>query len=174
MGIAGNSLTSLSEQQFVDCDKVDQGCNGGLMDNAFKYAEKNAICTEQSYPYKGRGGGCKASSCTGGIPKGDVTGFKDVAKDDMQALMEAVMQQPVSIAVEADKSAFQLYHGGILSRKCGSNLDHGVLLVGYGSENGQAYWKVKNSWGSSFGEEGYIRLKRGKGGTGECGLLSGP
>merc|ERR1712039_180709 len=81
---------------------------------------------------------------------------------------------PVSIAVEADKSAFQLYRGGILSSTCGSNLDHGVLLVGYGTDNGQDYWKVKNSWGTSFGENGYIRLKRGKGGKGECGLLSGP
>merc|ERR1712190_392296 len=173
--IAGNPLTSLSEQQFVDCDKgSDQGCNGGLMDNAFKYAEKNAICTEASYSYKGRGGTCKASSCSVGIPKGDVTGYKDVATDNEQALMEAVEKQPVSIAVEADKSAFQLYRGGILSSTCGSNLDHGVLLVGYGTENGQDYWKVKNSWGTSFGENGYIRLKRGKGGKGECGLLSGP
>jgi len=172
--IAGNSLTSLSEQQFVDCDHVDQGCSGGLMDTAFKFAENNAICTEQSYPYKGRGGSCQESSCTVGIAKGNVKGFKDVARDDEQALMEAVMQQPVSIAVEADKSAFQLYRGGILSSTCGTTLDHGVLLVGYGTENGQKYWKVKNSWGTSFGEDGYIRLKRGKGGAGECGLLSGP
>merc|ERR1712038_2161835 len=92
----------------------------------------------------------------------------------MEALMDAVAQQPVSIAIEADKSAFQLYRGGILSRTCGSKLDHGVLLVGYGTDNGQDYWKVKNSWGASFGEYGYIRLKRGKGGAGECGLLSGP
>jgi len=173
--IAGNPLTSFSEQQFVDCDKgSDQGCNGGLMDNAFKYAERNAICTEASYSYKGRGGTCQASSCSVGIPQGDVTGYKDVARDNEQALMEAVEKQPVSIAVEADKSAFQLYSGGVLSSTCGSNLDHGVLLVGYGTENGQDYWKVKNSWGTSFGEDGYIRLKRGKGGAGECGLLSGP
>jgi len=109
-----------------------------------------------------------------GHPQGDVTGYKDVARDNEQALMEAVEKQPVSIAVEADKSAFQLYSGGVLSSTCGSNLDHGVLLVGYGTENGQDYWKVKNSWGTSFGEDGYIRLKRGKGGAGECGLLSGP
>jgi len=172
--IAGNTLTSLSEQQFVDCDKVDQGCNGGLMDNAFQFAEKNAICTEGSYPYKGVDGTCQASSCTVGIPKGDVTGYKDVAKDDMQALMEAVTQQPVSIAIEADKSAFQSYQSGVLSSTCGTSLDHGVLLVGYGSDNGQDYWKVKNSWGTTYGENGYVRLLRGKGGAGECGLLSGP
>merc|ERR1711979_168879 len=172
--IAGNPLTSLSEQQFVDCDKVDQGCNGGLMDNAFKFAEKNAICTENSYPYKGRGGTCEAASCTVGIPNGDVKGYKDVTSDSEQALMSAVQQQPVSIAIEADKSAFQLYRSGILSSTCGTSLDHGVLLVGYGSDSGKDYWKVKNSWGTSYGENGYVRLLRGKGGAGECGLLSGP
>jgi len=134
--IATGKLVSLSEQQFVDCDKVDQGCSGGLMDNAFQFAEKNAICTEQSYSYQGRQGTCQASSCTVGIPSGGVTGFKDVAKDDMQALMEAVAQQPVSIAIEADKSAFQLYRSGVLSSTCGTKLDHGVLLVGYGSDSG--------------------------------------
>ena len=172
--IAGNPLTSFSEQQFVDCDKVDSGCSGGLMDNAFKFAEANAICTEDSYPYKARAGTCAASSCTVGLPKGDVTGYKDVSKDDEQALMEAVNQQPVSIAIEADKMAFQSYRSGILSTTCGSSLDHGVLLVGYGSENGKDYWKVKNSWGTTYGEDGYVRLFRGKGGAGECGLLSGP
>jgi len=172
--IATGKLVSLSEQQFVDCDKKDSGCGGGLMDTAFSYAEKNALCTEGSYSYKGRAGSCQASSCTVGIPKGGVTGYKDVAADDEQALMEAVAKQPVSIAVEADKAAFQLYHSGVLTSKCGSNLDHGVLVVGYGTDSGTDYWKVKNSWGASFGEDGYIRLKRGKGGAGECGLLSGP
>jgi len=172
--IATGKLVSLSEQQFVDCDKRDSGCSGGLMDTAFKYAEKNALCTEESYSYKGRASSCKASSCSVGIPKGGVTGFKDVATDDDQALMEAVAKGPVSIAIEADKSAFQLYHSGVLSATCGTNLDHGVLAVGYGSENGQDYWKVKNSWGTSYGEDGYVRLLRGKGGKGECGILSGP
>lgn len=144
------------------------------MDNGFTYAEKNGVCTEASYSYKGVDGTCEASSCTVGIPKGSVTGFKDVATDNEQALMEAVMQQPVSIAIEADQSSFQFYSGGILSSSCGTNLDHGVLAVGYGTDNGQDYWKVKNSWGASFGEKGYIRLLRGKGGAGECGLLSGP
>merc|ERR1712217_888709 len=88
--------------------------------------------------------------------------------------MEAVTQQPVSIAIEADKSAFQLYRSGILSSTCGTSLDHGVLLVGYGSDSGKDYWKVKNSWGTTYGENGYVRLLRGKGGAGECGLLSGP
>merc|ERR1711964_158940 len=169
--IASGNLVSLSEQQFVDCDKVDSGCNGGLMDNAFEFAEKNAICTETSYPYTAKGGSCKASSCTVGIPKGGVTGYKDVTADSEQDLMSALNKQPVSIAIEADKSVFQLYSSGVLSGTCGTNLDHGVLAVGYGTENGTDYWLVKNSWGSSWGDEGYVKLLRGKGGSGECGLL---
>jgi len=167
-------LTSLSEQQFVDCDKVDEACNGGLMDHAFAFAEKHALCTEASYSYQGEKGMCQASECTIGIPKGAVIGFKDVKRDDSNALMEALMMQPVSIAIEADRSIFQLYRSGILKGACGSSLDHGVLAVGYGSEDGVDYWKVKNSWGASWGEHGYIRLYRGSSLKGECGLLSGP
>merc|ERR1712232_1254361 len=172
--IATSNLVSLSEQQFVDCDKVDDGCGGGLMDHAFAYAEKNAICTEDSYPYHAKRGTCKKTSCTVGIPQGGVTGFKDVSKDSMQSLMEAVAQQPVSIAIEADKSVFQLYKSGVLSGQCGSKLDHGVLAVGYGTLSGKDYWKVKNSWGASWGMNGYVLIARGKPGAGECGLLSGP
>merc|ERR1712084_665 len=104
-------------------------------------------------------------------PKGDVKGYKDVTSDSEQALMSAVQQQPVSIAIEADKMAFQSYKSGILSSTCGTHLDHGVLLVGYGTDGGKDYWKVKNRWGSRWGEKGFIRLLKGKGGAGECGLL---
>merc|ERR1719335_336132 len=117
--IATGKLVSISEQQFVDCDHVDNGCGGGLMDNAFAFAEKNALCTEESYSYHARGGTCQASSCTVGIPKGGVTGFKDVDKNDEKALMSAVAQNPVSIAIEADMSVFQLYKSGVLSSICG-------------------------------------------------------
>merc|ERR1712100_22632 len=99
------------------------------MDTAFKYAEQNAICTEDSYAYTGRAGTCKASSCTVGLPKGSVTGYKDVAKNDMNAMMEAVAQQPVSVAIQANLPTFQLYKNGVMGGICGATLDHGVLVV---------------------------------------------
>jgi len=102
-----------------------------------------------------------------------VTGFVDVETNSEQALMEAVAAGPVSVAVDAE-TLFQLYFGGIMKGLCGASLDHGVLAVGYGTDNGKDYWKVKNSWGSSWGENGYVRMLRGKGGKGQCGILSGP
>lgn len=173
--IATGNLVSLSEQQLVDCSKDGNlGCKGGEMDAAFKFLEGHAACTEGSYPYKGRDGTCQASTCTVGIPKGSVVGYKDVSADDEQALMEAVVKQPVSVAIEADQSAFQLYNHGILTKKCGNRLDHGVLIVGYGTDNGVDYWKVKNSWGANWGEAGYVRIERGVRGPGECGIKSQP
>merc|ERR1712224_602099 len=174
--IATGDLQQFSEQQFVDCDKDfgDEGCNGGLMDNAFKYLmQSKGACTEESYGYKGRGGACQIDSCSIGLPASSVTGFQDVDGNE-KALEEAVAQGPVSVAVEAD-TVFQFYARGIVKTNfCGANLDHGVTAVGYGVENGVKYWKVKNSWGKMWGESGYIRLKKGKGGKGQCGILSGP
>merc|ERR1719169_300779 len=162
--IATGKLVSISEQQLVDCSKAEgnQGCQGGLMDDAFKYMEENAMCTEESYSYTAKNVQCHASGCTVGVPKGSVTGFKDVAHDDENALMEAVAQQPVSIAIEADKSVFQLYKSGVLSSTCGTRLDHGVAIDGYGTENGKDYWLVRNSWGPQWGDQGYVKLLRGK------------
>ncbi|CAK9063479.1 unnamed protein product [Durusdinium trenchii] len=141
--IATGKLISLSEQQLVDCAKNgNMGCQGGSMDLAFSYLEKHNVCTEDSYPYLAKQGTCHQTKCTVGVPKGSIVGFKDVSSKDMNALMQAVSKQPVSVAIEADQMAFQLYKGGILSKKCGNKLDHGVLLVGYGTENGVDYWKV--------------------------------
>merc|ERR1719504_180488 len=88
--------------------------------------------------------------------------------------MEALNKNPVSIAIEADKSAFQLYKSGVLNGTCGTKLDHGVLAVGYGTEGGTDYWKVKNSWGAAWGAEGYILLEKGKNQAGECGIKMQP
>merc|ERR1712187_196323 len=167
--IATGNLVSLSEQQLVDCDTVDAGCNGGLMDNGFRFFESNSACTEQSYPYKASDGTCKQSGCTVGIPQGGVTGYRDVSGET--ALASAVEQQPVSVAIEADQASFQLYSSGVMTSSCGTQLDHGVLAVGYGTDGGNQYWKVKNSWGASWGENGYIRMVRGQN---QCGIGNQP
>jgi len=171
----GGDVVQFSEQQLVDCDKNgDEGCNGGLMDTAFEYLQKMSTaghCTEDSYGYTGKGGQCKESSCTIGVKKEEIAGYKDVDNSE-EALAEAVAEGPVSVAVDALR--FQLYGKGILKGLCGASLDHGVLAVGYGVEDGTKYWKVKNSWGASWGENGYIRLLKGKDGKGECGIRSGP
>jgi C1A family cysteine protease len=173
--IATGKLVSMSEEMLVDCSKQNHGCGGGSMDLAFEYVEKNGLCTEDSYPYiagGGQAGTCKATSCTKALAPGAVTGFHDVAPSE-QALMSALAVGPVSIAVEADKAVFQSYRSGVMTGMCGTNLDHGILAVGYGTDSGTDYWLVKNSWGSVWGLQGYGKLERGKGGKGECGILSG-
>lgn len=173
--IASGNLVSLSEQQLVSCDKTDNGCGGGMMDNAFAWIKNNGgICTESSYPYESSSGTAPSctSSCSAAVT---ITGHTDVSENDEDALANAVAQNPVSVAIEADQSVFQLYESGVLTdSSCGTSLDHGVLVVGYGTDSGKQYWKVKNSWGSSWGEEGYIRMERGTGGAGMCGVASLP
>eukprot|EP00483_Globobulimina_turgida_P002380 UN02382 len=174
----GSAITSLSEQQLVDCSKAqgNQGCNGGLMDNAFKYIEKEGgLCSESEYKYTGRDGTCKATSC--GTKYDAISTYTDVKSDSMSDLETAVAAGPVSIAVDAAGTTWQLYKGGIVDGHCGVLLDHGVLAVGYDNTGSEKYWKVKNSWGASWGEKGYIRLCKecGKNGNaGECGLLKEP
>ena len=173
--IATGKLVSLSEQQVVDCsdENGNQGCNGGLMDFVFQYVSDNGLCSEEDYPYiADKQESCQASSCTPAVPSHEVTGYIDVHPQDTDALMEALAQGPVSVAIEADETVFQFYKSGVLTGKCGANLDHGVLAVGYGTdESGQAYWKVKNSWGDSWGDHGYIYLTKSVSGPGECGIL---
>jgi len=164
--ISTGKLSSVSEQQLVDCagDEGNLGCNGGLMDNAFEYIIKNGgISDEESYAYTGEQGKChtKVASVV------SISGYKDVKKGDEDDLMSAVNLGPVSIAIEADQRGFQFYHGGVFTGSCGEQLDHGVLLVGYGSDEGKDYWRVKNSWGASWGDSGYINLVRGQD---QCGI----
>jgi len=159
--LASGNLVSLSEQQFVDCDKVDSGCNGGLMDHGFDFAKGTAVATEDSYAYTAADGTCKTSFTTG-IPQGGVTGYTDV-QNSGDALKSALNNAPVSVAIQADQSVFQQYTGGVITSGCGSNLDHGVLAVGYDGDN----IKVKNSWGSSWGDNGYVTMA-----TSQCGITT--
>jgi cathepsin L len=171
--IKTGKLVSLSEQQLVDCSKSEgnNGCNGGLMDYGFEYIVKNkGITTETSYPYTAQDGTCK-TSVTSAVT---ITGHQDVNSADENALAAAVNKGPVSVAIEADQSGFQFYSGGVFSGTCGTQLDHGVLAVGYGTQGGKDYWKVKNSWGATWGSSGYILMEKGKGGKGQCGVAAQP
>jgi C1A family cysteine protease len=172
-------LYSLSEQELVDCAGIkygSMGCNGGQMDGAFKYAMDNGMCTENAYPYVS-GTTLKAGTCTSCSPVVKVTGCMDVKPNNQKALKEAVANGPVSVAIEADTRYFQSYSGGILtSTSCGTNLDHGVLVVGYGTENGQDYWLVKNSWATTWGDAGYVKIARSDSTSdaGICGIAMQP
>lgn len=171
--IATGTLTSLSEQDLVDCSTENSGCNGGLMDYAFEFVEGNGgLCTEAAYPYVAKQHKkCKHKKTTKYDP---ISSYTDVAQSTAD-LMAAVQSGPVSVAIEADQTSFQYYTGGVLTDACGTSLDHGVLAVGYGTDGSDDYWTVKNSWGGDWGESGYIRLCRNcnaNDGAGQCGILT--
>merc|ERR1712211_63171 len=151
--IGTGTLTSMSEQQFVDCSKANLGCNGGSMESGFQYAEGVAVATESSYPYTVRDGSCKSSGYSTAIPRGGVTGYKSVGAST-SSLQSALQHGPVSVAIEADQMSFQGYSGGVITSGCGTQLDHGVTAVGYTSD----YFIVKNSWGASWGNNGYVYI----------------
>lgn len=173
--IKHSELTPLSEEELVQCDRgQDSGCQGGLMDYAFEFIQKNGgIASESAYAYtSGSGVRGTCSRTKSANPVATVSGYSDVTPNSADQMRAALALGPVSVAVEADKSAWQFYSGGIMSsEECGTKLDHGVLAVGFDSSAG--FFKVKNSWGTSWGESGYIRLAdTSRNSAGICGVLS--
>ena len=167
-------LVSLSEQQLMDCSKRygDLGCNGGLMDSAFKYAIDYGMCSEEEDPYE-----AKSESCPFCDTVATFNDCVDVTSNNQLHLKEAVSRGPVSVAIEADTTAFQFYSSGVITgSSCGDTLDHGVLVVGYGEEDGVMYWLVKNSWGTSWGDNGYVKIERSESesDSGVCGIAMQP
>lgn len=178
-------LNILSEQELVDCDNLkhggkDNGCNGGLMDNAFTWISKNnGICSELDYPYVSgitkTANKCNNSGCSN-VKNTDIIDFVDIEINSDIAMMTALAIGPVAVAIEADQKSFQFYSSGIFTAACGTKLDHGVGLVGYTND----YWILRNSWGTSWGSNGYMLLGKGinpdtgnsyNNGQGQCGVL---
>jgi C1A family cysteine protease len=163
------SLQSFSEQQLVDCSKSygNGGCNGGLMNMSFWYVIDHGITNETQYPYKAAGSTCKYTDAQ---KVWGISNCVDVTVNVEKALLASIAHQPTSVAIEADHASFQLYKSGVYSGNCGTKLDHGVLAVGYGEQSGKTFIKVKNSWGSSWGSQGYIYIARKGDGKGQCGI----
>ncbi|XP_073154178.1 senescence-specific cysteine protease SAG39-like [Henckelia pumila] len=171
--ISTRKLISLSEQELLDCDRTggNQDCHGGFMESAFKFIVQNrGLTTESDYPYHGISGTCNSQKKASSVAT--ITGYENVPINDESALLKAVANQPVSVSIDSKGPSFQFYSSGVITGDCGTNLDHGVTVVGYGeTENGTKYWLVKNSWGSEWGEAGYVRVARdveAKGGM--CGI----
>jgi C1A family cysteine protease len=174
-------LVEFSEQELVSCDDNDYGCQGGLMDSAFDWIERSSsgLCSETDYPYSSgvssAKGECLKNTCTP-VPDSVPKGYVDVPANEAALLAAIAQHGPASVAIEADQSAFQFYHSGVLTGPCGTHLNHGVLLVGYGVDaaSGTPFWKVKNSWGAGWGEAGFVRIQRGKRWPlgGECGIAT--
>ncbi|KAL1568331.1 vignain-like [Salvia divinorum] len=171
--IKTKKLVSLSEQQLVDCDieSYNMGCDGGLMDLAFEYIELNGgLTSSKIYPYKANDGVCDHKKEKAIVVS--INGYEAVPVNNEGALLKVAANQPVTVSIEAGGHDFQFYSKGVFAGKCGTELDHGVAIVGYGTAvDGTKYWIVRNSWGADWGEKGYVRMKRGiKDKCGQCGI----
>ncbi|KAK9893082.1 hypothetical protein WA026_023646 [Henosepilachna vigintioctopunctata] len=167
--IARRQAVSLSEQNLIDCATSqygNNGCNGGNYNGAFDYVKENGIDTESNYPYRAQQGSCNQRSTAVKI-----SGYSNVNGDENSIQQAVASKGPVSIAIDAS-SELQNYHSGVLDDgTCTSNVNHAVLAVGYGEENGSPFWIIKNSWGSNWGENGYYRLVRNRS---ACGITTMP
>jgi len=181
--IANGTLISFSEQQLVDCayggSYGSYGCNGGSMYGAMTYYETYDAETEDTYPYIS-GSSTSRKSCqysTSMDTDTAVTQPNAVTSNSVSQLKAAVSEGPVSVAIEADTYYFQTYSTGVMDNasSCGTNLDHGVLVVGYGTDaaSGEEYWLVKNSWNTVWGDQGYFKLAI-QDGSGMCGVQMQP
>jgi cathepsin L len=167
-----HKLISLSEQNLMDCStsQGNQGCDGGLMTQAMDYIISNkGIDTEASYPYTAEDGTCSYNAANSG---GDLKHYTNVNAGDENDLQAKVALGPTSVAIDASQSSFQFYSSGVYNEPaCStSQLDHGVLAVGWGSDSGTAYWIVKNSWGTDWGLSGYIWMSRND--NNQCGIAT--
>ncbi|XP_055947510.1 procathepsin L-like [Argiope bruennichi] len=168
-----DNLVALSEQQLVECstNDINDGCNGGLMTAAFEYIKRSqGVDTEKSYPYTASQGDCNFRPNHVGAK---ITGFVELPPGDEKALRDAVASVgPISVAIDAGPRSFRTYKEGIYDDpECSSNLlDHAVTLIGYGTEDGTDYWLVKNSWGTSWGMKGYMKVARNR--NNMCGIAS--
>ena len=178
--ISTGQLINLSGQQLVDCATGfkygSHGCSGGQMDGGFKYLIENGQCLDTEYPYTS-GKTKTENTCKSCNSVAKFESCSDVKSSDETSLKTAVAQQPVAVAIEADTRYFQFYSGGVLdSVDCGTKLDHGVLVVGYGEEEGKKFWLVKNSWSSNWGEDGYVKIARSDSNNspGICGIAIEP
>merc|ERR1711962_1922360 len=163
-------LVSLSEQQLVDCSTRNLGCNGGIVDWAFQYIQKHGITSEEQYPYKGRQGHCHFHADT---TAATLSSWKDIRRGSESDLQAAVSQQgPVAVAIDAGHRGFQMYkHGIYYDSYCSHERpNHAVLAVGYGTESDGQYWIVKNSWGTGWGDQGYIKMAKGR--NNNCGIAT--
>ena len=174
--ISNGQLVDLSEQELVDCATgfaySSHGCQGGQMDGGFKFVIQNGQCSLSSYPYTAKDETCK--TCTA---LAHISSCSDVKPNDQVSLKGAVSQQPVAVAISADSRIFQSYSGGVItSSSCYTSLNHGVLVVGYGTENDVDYWLVKNSWGPSWGSTGYVKIQKSSSTNdpGVCGISMQP
>jgi C1A family cysteine protease len=177
--VSKGQLIDLSEEQLVECATGMQygshGCSGGQMEGAFKYVIEHGQCALSAYPYTSGNG--QSGSCQSCQPVAHVSSCSDVKPNDQISLKAAVAQQPVAIAISADTKLFQSYSSGVItSSSCYTSLDHGVLIVGYGTENGIDYWNVKNSWGISWGIGGYVKIAKSSStnDAGICGIAMDP